>query len=145
MIFNNLSNILNYLPTGTLTFHWKISGKRSTVFNNYKINICGQVHQQKFLHTWRTWKILQKIWIQIYQFWNLYCNTVQSFVRPKFVKFLSFAWMNFSKLPLMKNLRGKTFVNSKILFLSILPINCNFRHQYLTSCITLSGKKYILF
>ena len=40
-------------------------------------------------------KFSKKIWIQIYQFWNLYCNSVESFVRPK-----SFAWMNFWKLPL---------------------------------------------
>ena len=103
MIFNNLSDILNYLPTGTLTFHWQISGKRSTVFNNYKMSICDQVHLQKFWHTWHTWKILKKIGIQIHQFWNLYCNIVESFVRPKICKILSFAWMDFCKLPLRKN------------------------------------------
>ena len=90
MIFNNLSDILNYLPTGTLKFHWQISGIRPTVFNNYKMSICDQVHLQKFWHTWRTWKILKKIWIQIYQFWNLYCNTVESFVRPKICKIFQF-------------------------------------------------------
>ena len=86
MIFNNLSDILNYLPTGTLTFHWEISGKRSTVFNNCQTSICDQIHLQKFCYTWHTWKILKKNWIQIYQFWNLYCNTVQRFVRPKICK-----------------------------------------------------------
>ena len=86
MIFSNLSDILNYLPTGALTFHWQISGKRSTVFNNYKTSICDQLHLRRFWHTWRTWKILKKIWIQIYQFWNLYCNTVESFVRWKVCK-----------------------------------------------------------
>ena len=90
MIFNNLSDILNYLPTGTLTFHWEISGKRSTVFNNYKISMCGEVHLETFLHTWRTWKILKKNWIQIYQFWHLYCNTVESFVWPKTCKIFKF-------------------------------------------------------
>ena len=90
MIFNNLSDILNYLPTCTLKFHWQISGIRPTVFNNYKMSICDQVHLQKFWHTWRTWKILKKIWIQIYQFWNLYCNTVESFARPKICKMFKF-------------------------------------------------------
>ena len=32
-------------------------------------------------------------------------------------------------------------MNTKILFLSILPINCVFQHEYLTSSITLSGEK----
>ena len=91
MIFNNLSDILNYLPTGTLKFHWQISGIRPTVFNNYKMSICDQVHLQKFWHTWRTWKILKKNWIQIYQFWNLYCNTAESFVIPKICKFFKFS------------------------------------------------------
>ena len=90
MIFNNLSDILNYLPAGTLTFHWQISGKRATVFNNYKMSICDQVHLQKFWQMWRTWKILNKIWIQIYQFWNLHCNTAESFVRRKICKILKF-------------------------------------------------------
>ena len=71
MIFNNLSDILNCLPTGTLTIHRQTSVKRPTVFNNYK----------------------------------------QS------------AWMNFCKLPIRENSATQTFVNTKILFLSILPIN----------------------
>ena len=90
MIFNNISDILNYLPPGTLTFHWLISGKRSIVFNNYKMSICDQVHLPKFWHTWRTWKILKKLWIQIYQFWNFYCNTVKRFVRPKICTIFKF-------------------------------------------------------
>ena len=90
MIFNNLSDILNYLPTGTLKFHWQISGIRPTVFNNYKMSICDQVHLQKFWYTSRTWKNLKKIGIQIYQFWNLYCNTIESFVRPKICKIFKF-------------------------------------------------------
>ena len=90
MIFNNLSDILNCLPAGTLTFHRQIPGKKSTVFINYKMRICDQVHLQKFWHTWRTWKILKKIWIQIYQFWNLYCHTVEGFARPKICKIFKF-------------------------------------------------------
>ena len=90
VISNNLSDILNYLPTGALTFHWQISRKRSTVFNNYKMSICDQVHLEKFWHMWRTWKILKKISIQIYQFWNFYCDTVKSFVRPKICKTFKF-------------------------------------------------------
>ena len=90
VVMNNLSDLLNYLSTGTLTFHWQISRKRSTVFNNYKMNICDQVHLQKFWHTWRTWKMLKKIWIQIYQLWNLYCNTEESFARPKFCNIFKF-------------------------------------------------------
>ena len=86
MRFSNLSDILNYLPTGALTFHWQIFGKRSTVFNNYKTGICDQLHLRRFWQTWRIWKILKKIWIQIYQFWNLYCNSVESFMRSKFCK-----------------------------------------------------------
>ena len=35
-------------------------------------------------------EILQKNWIQIYQFWNLYCNTVESFARPKICKMFKF-------------------------------------------------------
>ena len=84
--FNVKANILNYLPTGTLTFHWQISGKRSTVFNNYKMSI----HLQKFWHMWRTWKIFKKIWIQIYQFWNLSSNTAESFVWSKICKIFKF-------------------------------------------------------
>ena len=57
MIFNNLSDTLNYLPTDTLIFQWQISGRRSAVFNSYKMGICDQVHLQKFWNTWRTWKI----------------------------------------------------------------------------------------
>ena len=90
MIFNNLSDILNYLPTGTLAFQRQISRKKSTVFNNYKMSICNQVHLQRFWHTWRRWKSLKKTWIQIYQFWNLYCNTVEGFVRPKICKIFKF-------------------------------------------------------
>ena len=90
MIFNNLSDILNYLPTGTLTFQRQISRKKSTVFNNYKMSICNQVHLQRFWHTWRRWKSLKKTWIQIYQFWNLYCNTVEGFVKPKICKIFKF-------------------------------------------------------
>ena len=90
MIFNNLSDILNYLPTGTLTFQRQISRKKSTVFNNYKMSICNQVHLQRFWHTWSRWKSLKKTWIQIYQFWNLYCNTVEGFVRPKICKIFKF-------------------------------------------------------
>ena len=86
MIFNYLSDILNHLLTVTLTFHWQVYGKRSTVFNNYKMNPCDQVHLQKFWHAWRTWKILKQIWIQIYYFGNLYCNTVESFEGPKICK-----------------------------------------------------------
>ena len=90
MIFNNLSDILNYLPTGTLTFHWQISRKRSTVFNNYKMSICDQVHLKKFWHSWHPWKILKNIWIQIYQFWNLYPNTAERFVWPKICRIFKF-------------------------------------------------------
>ena len=85
MIFNNISDILNYLPPGTLTFHWLISGKRSTVFNNYKMSIFDHVHLQKFWYTWRTWKILKKLWIQI--------STVilaKRFVRPKICTIFKF-------------------------------------------------------
>ena len=35
-------------------------------------------------------KFSKKIWIQIYQFWNLYCNTVESFARPKICKMFKF-------------------------------------------------------
>ena len=34
----------------------------------------------------RIWQILKKNSIQIYLFWNVYCNTVESFVRPKIFK-----------------------------------------------------------
>ena len=61
-------------------------------------------------------------------FWNLYCNTVESLVRPKICK-----------LPLRKNSERQTFVNTKIFFLLILPIHCGCQYKYLTSCITLSG------
>ena len=90
MIFNNLLDILNYLPTATLTVHKQISEKSSTMFHNYKMSICDQVHLQKFWHTRRIWKILKKISIQIYLFWNLYCNTVESFVRPNIFKIFKF-------------------------------------------------------
>ena len=43
--------------------------------------------------------------------------------------------MNFWKLPLRKNSTRKTFVNTKIFFLSVLPINCGFQHEYLTSVL----------
>ena len=33
----------------------------------------------------------QKNWIQIYQFWNLYCNTAESFVIPKICKIFKFS------------------------------------------------------
>ena len=56
------------------------------------------------------------------------------FVRPK-------TWMNFWKLQLRKNPVRQTFVNTKTLFLSVLPKNCGLQHEYLTSCITLSDKK----
>ena len=105
------------------------------------MSICDQVHHQKFWHTWRTWKIIKKTWIQIYQFWNLYCNTVERFVRPKICKIFKFCMNELCKLPLKKNSVRQTFVNTKILFLSLLTINCGFQHDYLTSCITLSGKK----
>ena len=49
--------------------------------------------------------------------------------------------MNFCKLPLRKNSARQTFVNTKILLLSILPIHCGFQHEYSTLCITLDGKK----
>ena len=79
MIFNNnLSDVLNYLPTDALILHRQISGRRSTVFSNYKMSICDQVQLQMFWHTWRTWKILKKIWIQIFQFWNLYCTACEA-------------------------------------------------------------------
>ena len=32
----------------------------------------------------------KKKWIQIYQFWNVYCNTVESLVRLKICKILKF-------------------------------------------------------
>ena len=35
-------------------------------------------------------KLSKKNWIQIYQFWNLYCNTVESFARLKICKMLKF-------------------------------------------------------
>ena len=56
------------------------------------------------------------------------------FVRSK-------TWMNFWKLQLRKNPVSQTFVNTKVLFLSVLPKNCGLQHEYLTSCVTLSGKK----
>ena len=62
----------------------------------------------------------------------------------KFAKCLSFAWMSFCNLPLRKNSARQAFVNTKILFLSILPINYGSQHEYLTSRITLSGKKSII-
>ena len=142
MIFNNLSDILNYLPTCTLTFHWQISRKRSKVFNNYQTSICDQVHLQKFWCTWSTWTILKKKnWIQITTF--KICTVILWKVLwdQKFAEYLSFALINFCNLPLRKNSVRQTFVNTKILFLSILTINSGFQHEYLTSYITLSGKK----
>ena len=131
------------MPTGTLTFHWQISGKRWTVFSNYKMSICDQVHLQKFWHTWRTWKILKKIWIQIYQFWNSHCNTVESFVRLKTCKIFKFCMNELFQIATKENSARETFVNTQIIFLSSLPINCGFQHEYLTS---LSGSKFnILF
>ena len=56
------------------------------MFDKNKMSICDQVRLQKFWHTWRTWKILKKNLTQIYQFWNLSCNTVESLVRPKICK-----------------------------------------------------------
>ena len=50
----------------------------------------------------------------------------------KFAKFLYFAWINIYKLPLRKNSARQTFVNTKILFVSILPIICSFQQEYLT-------------
>ena len=141
MIFNNLSDILNYLPTGALTFHWQISGNRSTVFNNYKISICDQVHLQSFWHTWRTWKILKKNWIQIYQFWNLYFNTADSFARPKICKIFKFCMDKLLKIATKKifceaNFREhQNFISFNFTNKLLLPT------WILTSCITLSGKK----
>ena len=109
VIFNNLSDILNYLPTVTWTFHGQTFGKGSAVLRNHKMSISDQVHLQKFWHTWRTWKILKKIWIQIYQFWNLYCNTIESFLRPKIFKIFTF-WMDeLLQIATKENLRQENF------------------------------------
>ena len=129
-----------------ITFQWQIPGKRWTVFNNYKMSICDQVHLQKFWHTWRTWKMLKENWIQIYQFYNLYCNTVETFVRPKISKVFKFCMDEILQIATKEKFSARqTFVNTKILFLSILPMNCRFQHEYLTLCITLSGKKSNIF
>ena len=107
---------LNYFSTGTLTFHWQISGKRSTVFNNYKMSICNQVHLQKFRHTWRAWNFLKKIWIQIYQFWNLYCNTVEIFVRPKICKIFKFCMDELLKIATKEKFYEENFLEHQNFF-----------------------------
>ena len=41
-----------------------------------------------------------------------------------------------------ENLRQENFrQHQNFIFFSIVPINCNFQQEYLTSCITLSDKK----
>ena len=110
MIFNNVSDILNYLPTGTLTLHWQISGKRSTVFNNYKMSICDQVHLQKFWHMWHTWKIFKKkIEFRFTSFEIFFCNIVESFVRPKISKILKFCMDDLFEVATKEKFCGSNF------------------------------------
>ena len=74
-----------------ITFHWQISRKKSTVFNHYKMNICDQLRLKSFDIRDAHGKFSKKIWIQSYQFWNLYCNTAECFVRPKICKIFKFS------------------------------------------------------
>ena len=132
MIFNNLSDILNYLPTGTLHSTDRFLEKKSAVFNHYKMNICDQLRLKSFDIRDAHGKFSKKFEFSLTSF-EIYTVILQNVLSDqKFAKFLYFAWINIYKLPLRKNSARQTFVNTKILFVSILPIICSFQQEYLT-------------
>ena len=113
-----------------ITFHWQISRKKSTVFNHYKMNICDQLRLKSFDIRDAHGKFSKKFEFSLTSF-EIYTAILQNVLwDQKFAKFLSFPWINIYKLPLRKNSARKTFVNTKILFASILPINCSFQQEY---------------
>ena len=131
MIFNNLSDILNYLPTDTLHSTNRFLEKPA-VFNHYKMNIRDQLRLKSFDIQDAHGKFSKKFEFSLTSF-EIYTVVLQNVLSDqKFAKFLNFAWINIYKLPLRNNSATQTFKNTKILFVSILPIICSFQQEYLT-------------
>ena len=131
MIFNNLSDILNYLPTVTLHSTNRFLEKPA-VFNHYKMNIRDQLRLKSFDIRDAHGKFSKKFEFSFTSF-EIYTVVLQNVLSDqKFAKFLNFAWINIYKLPLRNNSATQTFVNTRILFVSILPIICSFQQEYLT-------------